>query len=190
MNGSDIKSEFTEFLFQDANSAVQSLNESGAEDIYAVCIVANSGFFSGLGLASNSKANLISKVENNKDPTLGPEYFELSCDEWDRYDWKPFAKSSDYLVQLEDPFYDGELPFGDDEDEPAQIIVSAVIDVLKRLDLQSNLASNHAGNLYAGLAFSDASTKQETYMLKVGEALNNGHWSEKLRAFFGASQKK
>lgn len=187
MTDPDIKSEFTELLFQDANSAVQSLNEKGAEDVYAVCIIANAGFFSGFGLVSNSKANWISKVQSNKDPTLGPEYFELSSAEWDWYDWQSFAKSSDYLMQLEDPFYEGELPFGDNEEELAKIVIAAVINVLKRLDLQNNLASNHAGNLYAGLAFSDASTRQEAYILEVGKAINNGHWSEKLFAFLGAS---
>lgn len=187
MTGLDIKSEFTELLFHDADSAIRSLQEKGAEDVYAVCIVANSGFFSGFGLVSNSMANLISKVESNQDPTLGPAYFELSSDELDLYNWEPFAKSSDYLLQLEEPFYQCQLPFGDDEDELAQIVIAAVIDVLKRLDLQNNLASNHAGKLYVGLAFNDASAKQQRYMLKVGEALNNEHWSEKLRSLYGSA---
>lgn len=181
---SEIRSNLAERLYEDALSAAAALNDEGADDVYGVAIIANSGFFSGVGMVSNTESHRIATTREVNDPTLGPEYFELSVDEWDRYDWASFATTNDYLAGLEDPYYAGELPVTED-DAFGELVISTVVEVLRRLDLRRRLQSRHATDLYVGLGFSDASEKQASSVVAVGEALNSQRWIDSLRTLYG-----
>lgn len=181
---SDIQSELIDRLLPDALAAVDALNAEGADDVYAVAIIANSGFFSGVGLVSNTVAHLSATQNRVNDSSLSPEYFQLSPAEWNRYEWDSFARTNEYLGQLEELYYEDELPFEDDS-AFGRFMAAAVVDVFRRLDLRQRVASQHGPSLYLGLGYSDPAESERSLVLAVGEALNDEGWSERLRSVYG-----
>lgn len=182
----DIRTELTRRLLADAATAVDGLNAEGADDVYGVAVIANAGFFSGLGLVSNTVTHLTAAQAANPDDTLSPVYFELSAAEWNRYEWAAFAETNGYLAELEDRYYEDELPF-DDDGEFAELVIATVIEVLRSLDLRQRVVSRHAGTLYVGLAYADPGADQRAQILTVAEALNDEAWLERLRALHGSA---
>lgn len=186
-SASDIQSELLARLLPDALAAVDALNTEGADDVYAVAIMANSGFFAGVGLVSNTIAHLTETQNRINDPSLSPEYFQLSPAEWNRYEWDSFARTNEYLGQLEELYYGDELPF-DDDGAFGRFMATAVVDVFRHLNLRQRVASQHGPSLYLGLGYSDPAESERSLVLAVGEALNDQRWNERLRSLYGGER--
>ncbi len=180
----EIRSGLVGRLLADTMTALDALNADGASDVYGVAIIANSGFFSGVGLVSNTVAHLAELRAQVNDPSLGSEYFELSAAEWNRFEWDSFANTNEYLNELEELYYEDELPF-EDEDALDRFMIGAVVDVLRQLDLRQRVQSHHAASLYVGLGYSNPSEKEGSLVLAVGEVLNDQGWVGKLRTLYG-----